>query len=234
MLSEASALLGVAQKEVRWLRASFAWKRFNHNQPRVPAGNSDGGQWTADGGSSDGARVIHISRGRRPSGSPMPTLTITVLGRPETVPVPLAMLHRQTELQYNRTINEARRYEPNYKPPSGMYQGVNGQIEHFQRSINHANGVIARHNRDFLRPQTTTNIITSGGSYVGYNKPGSRSNIYTVTFAQFQGMQFSLGLGSRVLPQRGAFPGTIFYRRVDNTTWGLRFSPKSGATIEFP
>jgi len=206
MLREASALIGVAQRELRSLRVSVAWKRFNPNQPRVPAGNPDGGQWTSDGGSSGGARIIQISRGRRPSGSSVPTLTITVMGRPETVPVPLAMLHRQTELQYIRTINEARRYEPSYNPPSGMYQGVRGQIQHFQYGINHANGVIARYNRDFLRPQPTSSIITSGGNYVGYNKPGSRSNIYTVTFAQFQGMQFSLGLGSWVLPQRGLNP----------------------------
>jgi len=51
-----------------WLRYGFdEWKRahlrkanFNPNQPRVPAGNSDGGQWTHEGGTSriNDGRVI--------------------------------------------------------------------------------------------------------------------------------------------------------------------------------
>jgi hypothetical protein len=45
---------------------------FNPNQPRVPAGNPDGGQWTGTGGSSgrtSDARVAQASRGGRRRGS---------------------------------------------------------------------------------------------------------------------------------------------------------------------
>jgi hypothetical protein len=45
------------KSEMAWLRFKRAWllhrieqqKAFNPNQPRVPAGNSDGGQWTREG-----------------------------------------------------------------------------------------------------------------------------------------------------------------------------------------
>lgn len=31
----------------------FAFQKFDPNQPRVPAGNRDGGQWASDDGNSD-------------------------------------------------------------------------------------------------------------------------------------------------------------------------------------
>jgi hypothetical protein len=45
--------------ELALLRLGETWRRkanFNPNQPRVPAGNSDGGQWT-DGGGQTGERI---------------------------------------------------------------------------------------------------------------------------------------------------------------------------------
>jgi len=39
-----------AHLELRRLRLAVALKRFNPSQPRVPAGNPDGGQWTSGGG----------------------------------------------------------------------------------------------------------------------------------------------------------------------------------------
>jgi hypothetical protein len=43
-------------------------KNFNPNQPRVPAGNPDGGQWTGDGGahSSSGSAVQYAAGRTRP------------------------------------------------------------------------------------------------------------------------------------------------------------------------
>jgi hypothetical protein len=39
------------EEELRWLELSLLDNKYDPNQPRVPAGNSDGGQWT-DGGAS--------------------------------------------------------------------------------------------------------------------------------------------------------------------------------------
>ena len=54
-------------------RPSFgdAHRGYDPNQPRVPAGNSDGGQWTSTGGSGDLDEVSAAKR-RRPGRAPEP------------------------------------------------------------------------------------------------------------------------------------------------------------------
>lgn len=56
VLLKARYAFAVAQLELRRLLISRAHKQYNPNQPRVPAGNSDGGQWTRGGGSGSGPR----------------------------------------------------------------------------------------------------------------------------------------------------------------------------------
>jgi hypothetical protein len=47
--------MAAVRVEVASLRLQLAWKRYDPDQPRVPAGSSDGGQWTdGDGGLGDG------------------------------------------------------------------------------------------------------------------------------------------------------------------------------------
>jgi hypothetical protein len=55
-LFKARYAFSLAHLEIRRLRLAYALKRFNPNQPRVPAGNADGGQWTDgdDGGAAAG------------------------------------------------------------------------------------------------------------------------------------------------------------------------------------
>lgn len=45
------------EEELRSLELSRLDNKYNPNQPRVPAGNSDGGQWTDAGGSGGGIGV---------------------------------------------------------------------------------------------------------------------------------------------------------------------------------
>lgn len=54
------------QIEIALLRIGLAFRAFNPNQPRVPAGHPDGGQWTSDEGTGmylgdDDARLIFVS-----------------------------------------------------------------------------------------------------------------------------------------------------------------------------
>jgi hypothetical protein len=58
------AELRLVRPDVYWLwygydalRRDLASKAYNPNQPRVPAGNPDGGQWTSDGGDGGTARI---------------------------------------------------------------------------------------------------------------------------------------------------------------------------------
>ncbi len=76
-LHRVSALLWGRVVEAKLYALERAVKaNFDPNQPRVPAGNSDGGQWTdagGGGGSGGGAtadvRVAQARRGRRGRGS---------------------------------------------------------------------------------------------------------------------------------------------------------------------
>lgn len=52
----------------RWLREEAlrkneALQKYSPDQPRVPAGNPDGGQWTRDGGGADGAVLAYLDDG---------------------------------------------------------------------------------------------------------------------------------------------------------------------------
>ncbi len=57
----------------RYFRPDFYDRKYSPDQPRVPAGGSDGGQWTAEGGadrerSADGDPTIDLSAQRRGAG----------------------------------------------------------------------------------------------------------------------------------------------------------------------
>ena len=66
---------GLAPDELRRVRPDYYWFRFGQaaairasrkydpNQPRVPAGNPDGGQWTSEGGGAVG-RLIQLAARR--------------------------------------------------------------------------------------------------------------------------------------------------------------------------
>jgi len=49
----------IASMRLDWELAKLAWRacKYNPDQPRVPAGNSDGGQWTSDGAQGGSSRV---------------------------------------------------------------------------------------------------------------------------------------------------------------------------------
>ncbi len=59
------AFLRVTATHARW--RSMVKAGFDPNQPRVPAGNSDGGQWTSTGsGRSSGETIVRDKTGKEP------------------------------------------------------------------------------------------------------------------------------------------------------------------------
>jgi hypothetical protein len=107
-------------------------KRFNPNQPRMPAGNSDGGRWTATGGSG-GAQIHRVSRtpsrppGGGRSGAPQ-TVPVRIAGRTEMVsPTTYSQRQSSATLAQNMT-NLARRFDRNWRPEPSMVGNVAGQI----------------------------------------------------------------------------------------------------------
>jgi len=114
----------VAQLEPRQLRVFRALKQYNPNQPRVPAGNSDGGQWSGGGSSANGPRSEYAQlRPRR-----LPVGHRIIGGRARAVtPAQEARLDI-TAAQARALVREVQRRDPTWKPTPSMYEGVEGRI----------------------------------------------------------------------------------------------------------
>jgi hypothetical protein len=67
VLLKARDAFALAQMELRRLLISRAHKRYDSNQPRVPAGYREGGQWTSEGGGGGGNHPSEsVPHGRKP------------------------------------------------------------------------------------------------------------------------------------------------------------------------
>ncbi|MGC4048458.1 MAG: hypothetical protein QM757_01930 [Paludibaculum sp.] len=101
--------------EIRALTLSLHLKAgFRPDQPRVAAGNPDGGQWTAEG---NGSRPILVSR-RGPRGGGQ----VRILGRWQAItPAQEARLAVSTS-QMQEALRAVRKIDPNWRPPSQLYE----------------------------------------------------------------------------------------------------------------
>ena len=123
-IEHARALLRRHVAFVREIRSArrflLAW-RYNPDQPRVPAGNPDGGQWTSGDGSGEDGQPREMMR--RPA-SPRP-------------PMPHATLAQRTrfDLAKARADEASARVlerDPTWKPPTSVTRTTEGMILHQQ------------------------------------------------------------------------------------------------------
>ena len=120
--------------------------RYDPNQPRVPAGDPDGGQWTSKGGGdAQRARVTEAPRSldeiisdaidgvipgaryaaaaRRPPRGP-----VVVNGRPVQLTTRQATRLAEAELDAQDAIARVRQHDPNWRPRPSAYETVEGLI----------------------------------------------------------------------------------------------------------
>jgi hypothetical protein len=122
---------------------------FNPYQPRVPAGNPDGGQWTIVGGRITDRRVIsdatpddawkpgtryaqNVPRGPRPPGA------IRINDRwvqPEPGQAARLVV---AEARSDRALRRVRELDPGWTPRPGLYDSVEGLIENHESVARHA------------------------------------------------------------------------------------------------
>ncbi len=115
--------------ELRALALSLRLKAgFRPEQPRVPAGNPDGGQWVGEGSES---RPILVSR-RGPRGGGQ----VRILGRWQAVTPAQEARLAVSAGRMQEALRAVRKIDPNWKPPSQLYESVEGAIR--------ANEAIAR------------------------------------------------------------------------------------------
>ena len=107
---------------------------FDPNQPRVPAGNPDGGQWTDAGGGGDNGggatanvRIAQARRGRPGRGS-----------NAEATPAQLAIRHVR-EAQARESIRGVQEIDPGWRPRESADTGsVPGQVRRAEGQIREA------------------------------------------------------------------------------------------------
>ena len=116
-----AAIVGGRVLVAGW-RLQYALKRNTrwHLQPRVPAGNTDGGQWT-DGGAGSVIFVQNRPRGRGGG-------TRQIAGRQVDLTPAQATRLEISHAQMQAAIRRVRELEPRWKPRPSAYETVEGEI----------------------------------------------------------------------------------------------------------
>jgi len=137
LLSHRLALLDIEAKH----RLAWYHSHFNPNQPRVPAGHPDGGQWTSAGGTTGsgtsqvlsdvtpdndwkpGAQYANNGRGGRGSGP-------TRLGSGRWTELEPGQAARLTlaEARAQDAIRRVQELDPNWRVQLGTYKTAEGEI----------------------------------------------------------------------------------------------------------
>jgi hypothetical protein len=99
--------------------------KYDPNQPRVPAGNSDGGQWTSggEGGESTTEDDDEGGMGRRRE-----PRRIFRLGKWLEIPSADKVLIQVAENRADQAIEKVREFDPEWKPKLGLWETVDGYI----------------------------------------------------------------------------------------------------------
>jgi hypothetical protein len=141
--------LALAKEELR-----AALKKYSPDQPRVPAGNSGGGQWTSDGGNgpADDSRVVSdvtpdntwkpgaqsAQNTRRGGGGP-----ILINGNwLDPTPAQAARL-TVAEAQAQDALARVRNFDPYWQPTPGLYATVEGKISDLEAKAQEARARLA-------------------------------------------------------------------------------------------
>ena len=160
--------------------------KYDPNQPRVPAGNSDGGQWTAEGrgGSGNDSRVLsdenpdnewdpnaqHANLRRGSLVHRLPN------GQFVIVPPAQAARLQAAQNQADTLVREVRDRDPNWIPQPGFRQTIEGEILHYQAVAQQARnrleeirlGIGGNYGPPLNAPYSPT---TSYGPTQGFNGP---------------------------------------------------------------
>jgi hypothetical protein len=113
-------------------------QKYNPDQPRVPAGNSDGGQWTSEGGSG-GSEDRHVVSDTTPDNTWIPSVQYAggieddegenrFTGQSlEPTPGEAARL-AVAEGFWRDAVSRVQAVDPDWKPTPGIYETVEGEI----------------------------------------------------------------------------------------------------------
>lgn len=225
-LLQARYAFAVAQLELRQLLILRARKQYNPNQPRVPAGNSDGGQWTSGGGGGGPRSEYAQLRPRR-----LPVGHRIIGGRAHAVtPAQEARLDI-TAAQARALVREVQRRDPSWKPKPSIYGNVEGQIRANQSEAQQATARLRELGIRETPARPLHEAFTPHGSLIGTREGRASIGTRTVSQAEFRDLLDTLSLGAQPVPVPLGYRG-LWYRRQDGSVFGLRRSEQNGMTID--
>lgn len=225
-LSATRNALAIAQLEVKYLRLVLSLSRFNPRQPRVPAGNADGGQWSGEGGRG-GVDVEPVSS--RPRSVPVRTRIIR--GRiHEVTPGQEARLD-VSAAQARALVREVQQRDPTWRPRPSIYEGVEGGILANQSDALQASARLRLLGvRDPILRSPESDLLPRGQP-IGVRYERASGGTRTVSPSEFNELLEKLSIGADLIPSPTTYRGH-WYRRRDGFIFGVRASEEHGITFD--
>lgn len=219
------------------LRLMLLEKAYNPDQPRVPAGDPDGGQWTDGGfgllrprheprqGDGEEAQVAQSGRGGL---NPATRLGRSWLGATPAQQVRLAVSHAQALTAMAR----AQRADPSWRPGQGISAAtVEGEIARNEALAREAEAHLAGLGRRGPEALSSRNVFAPGGRLVGERERGAGGEVRTAPWDQLRELIDQIATGARAVATPAGYGGQ-WYRRFDGSVVGVRFSRQHGVTID--
>ncbi|MBM3529058.1 MAG: hypothetical protein FJX62_13295 [Alphaproteobacteria bacterium] len=159
-LLQLKAEVAALNAEIKFRKLLAVLKAYNPSQPRVPAGSSDGGQWTSNVGA--GRNDPRILSDASPEAPPRPGDVYAQL-RPRSGPILIngrwvqptpsqAARLAAAEARSRDAIRRVRERDPSWRPQPSAYESVEGLIRAHQAEARQAEAWLAQLSRAGIGP----------------------------------------------------------------------------------
>ncbi len=219
------------------------------SQPRVPAGNRDGGQWAdAPNIGRNDPRVLSdatpdpVRPGARYAMGRRVTVPRIIGGRVVEIEPGQAARFDAAEARAQDALRRVREIDPAWKiePTAAAPQSVESAIARREADTRDAK---ARHDvldRLGINPpgasvgaevRSTADILAPGGNLIGVRERGAGDNIRTVPTEEFAQIRDQMLAGAVPVTTRREY-NALRFDRPDGVRFGLRLSDDHGPTID--
>jgi hypothetical protein len=223
-------------------------RKYSPDQPRVPAGHRDGGQWARGGGAGrNDPRVVSDATpdpvrpgAQYAQGRGRGTIPVRIDGRTvEAEPGQAARLEA-TENMAQSALRRVRELDPAWAPTPSFQESVEGAIARAEAQTREAQARLDVLDRLGIDPpaaradaevRPTAEILAPGGKLVGERESGAGGNIRTVPSDEFTQIRDQLMAGAVPVQTPRSYNG-LWFDRPDGMRFGLRLSDDYGPTID--
>lgn len=221
--------------EISLRRFVLLARRYAPSQPRVPAGNPDGGRWTdgtgrgddgRDDRSSDGDLALIGGGGRRRGPS-------SVLIAEREVEVTPGQAARFEVIRAQAAAAEAavRDVDPRWRAPAGLYETVEGGIRQEEARLMAANARLIELGNPRVISRSFAICLTEEDQVVSWREGRASEDVFTVSAEDFSSVLSRMMRGAVEMRGPLTYDGRMFLR-TDGTMIGVRESKINGVTID--